>query len=307
MGESTTPLTEVVTSHVVPSKEILPCPLTLILSSENSQNSEAQSVAKAVDRPSTEEIDVASRGVSSAILTSLRGDVQSNFLELDDRSQEQVPLNLEPGFDQTPTSINVETEEEEEEPPLRWNRTGVRGANTLTVGAPDLEIVDNPPKVDHIAETPKYDKERQRKEKGKLVVSHSKGDKRKYITRSETQKVLGSVIAASKAQTKRIKKRGREGHQPKYPTSTPLSIGSSAIESDDITAYVAKRRKEGEEEKVKPKKVKKTTKKSPTKREKVKKRTIVKSTRTKGPGPSIRNTGDNEEMSRDARIAEMEK
>jgi len=118
---------------------------------------------------------------------------------------------------------------------------------------------------------------------------------------------LGSAIAASKAQTERIRKRRREGHEPKHPTSTPLSIGSSATESDDITAYVAKRRKEGEEEKVKPKKVKRTTKKSPAKKEKVKKRTTVKSTRTKGQGSSVGNTGDNEEISRDARIAEMEK
>ncbi|XP_049391511.1 uncharacterized protein LOC125855900 [Solanum stenotomum] len=66
-GESTTPFTEAVTSPAVPSEEILPCSPTLILSDKKSQNSEAQSVAKVVEGPSTEEVDVASRGVSSAM------------------------------------------------------------------------------------------------------------------------------------------------------------------------------------------------------------------------------------------------
>ncbi|KAH0758121.1 hypothetical protein KY290_021614 [Solanum tuberosum] len=206
--ESITLLIEVVASHVLPYEEILPCSPTLVLSCDKSQNSEAQSVAKPVDEPSNEDVEVASRGVSSTMykqffegdlsegrgpetnilaagaklvaaqsLTSLRGDVQPTFSESDDRSQEQVPLSIEPIFDQTPKSFNVETEEEEEEPLLRWNRTGVRGANTLTVGVLDLETTNNDPEVDHITESTKTEKERQRKGKGKMVVSHSKGEK----------------------------------------------------------------------------------------------------------------------------------
>ncbi|KAG5629557.1 hypothetical protein H5410_001274 [Solanum commersonii] len=304
MGESTTPFTEVVASPIFPFEQILPCFPTLVLFGENSQNSKHNllrrllmdpGVSSAMSEiffegdlpegrgPESSILAVGAELVAAQSLTSLRGDIQSNFSELDDISQEHVPLSLEPVFDQTPKSINVETEEEEEEPPLKWNKTG-------TVGAPDLENVDNPPEVDHIAETTKFDNERQRKGNGKMVVSHSKGDKRKYVTRSETQKVLGSAIAASKAQTERIRKMRREGHEPEQPTSTPLFIGSSATESDDITTYVAKRKKKGEEE-----------------REKVKKRTTVKSTRTKRQGSSVGNTGDNEEMSRDARIAHIEK
>ncbi|KAH0769699.1 hypothetical protein KY290_013680 [Solanum tuberosum] len=50
-----------------------------------------------------------------------------------------------------------------------------------------------------------------------------------------------------------------------------------------------------------------TVKKTPAKREKVKRRTTVKSTRTKGPGPSAESLGDDEEMSREDCIVEMEK
>ncbi|KAG5628248.1 hypothetical protein H5410_013466 [Solanum commersonii] len=137
--ESTTPFTEV---------KILPCSPTLVLFSEKSKNSEAQSVTKAIDGPSTKEVDVASRGVSSAMserffegdlpkgrgpessilaagdelvaaqsLTSLRGYVQLNSSEPDDRSHEHVPLSLEPIFDQTAKSFDIETEKEKEEPP----------------------------------------------------------------------------------------------------------------------------------------------------------------------------------------------
>uniref|UniRef100_M1DF66 Uncharacterized protein n=1 Tax=Solanum tuberosum TaxID=4113 RepID=M1DF66_SOLTU len=150
------PLAKVVDSHVLPFEENFPCSPTLVLSCDKSQNSEAQSIAKPIDEPSAEEVEVASRGVSSTMserffegdfpegrgpesnilairaklvatqsLTSLQGNVQPAFSEPDDRSQEQGPLSLEPIFDQTPKSFDVETEEEEEEPPLRWNRAGV--------------------------------------------------------------------------------------------------------------------------------------------------------------------------------------
>lgn len=68
-----------------------------------------------------------------------------------------------------------------------------------------------------------------------------------YGTRSETHKILKSSIVARKVQMERARKRRREGHDPKKPTSTLLLVGSSETESNDIFAYVSKRRKEGEE------------------------------------------------------------
>ncbi|KAG5620765.1 hypothetical protein H5410_005983 [Solanum commersonii] len=109
--------------------------------------------------------------------------------------------------------------------------------------------------IDTVGKSAERENERQRKGKGKLVLSHSKREKRKYVTRSETKKVMGSAIAASKDQTERTRKRRREGLEPEQPASTPLSIGSSETESDDTAAYVAKRRKEAEEEWVQLKKV----------------------------------------------------
>ncbi|KAG5600148.1 hypothetical protein H5410_031518 [Solanum commersonii] len=169
------------TSHVLLSEEILPWSPTLVLSCDKFQNSEAQSIAKTVDKPSIEDVEVASRGV--------------------------------------------------------------RGANTLTVGVPDLEMANNAPEVDHIAESAKTEKERQRKGKGKgnMFMSRSKVDKKR----------------------------------------------SSDTESDDVATYVVKRRKEGENERVKSKELQKAAKKSPVKKGKVKKGTTVKSSRTKGPGPSV--------------------
>ncbi|KAG5631598.1 hypothetical protein H5410_003315 [Solanum commersonii] len=267
--ESITSLAKVMDSPILPSEDILLYSPTLILSSDKSQNSEAQSIAKHVDEPSTEEVDVVSRGVSSTMserLTSLRGVVQLTFSEPDNKSEEQVPLSLEPIFDQTPKSFDVGNEEEEEEHPTRWHKIGIRGANTLTVGIIDLEMTINTREVDHIVESIKSKKERQRKGKGKMVVSHSKEDKRRYGTRSETQKVLGSAIAVRRIQTEMARKRRRAGHEPKKRTSTPLPIGSSDTESENV-----------EEQRVKSKEMQKVARKSPVKRGKVKKVTTVKS------------------------------
>ncbi|KAG5630701.1 hypothetical protein H5410_002418 [Solanum commersonii] len=301
-SESTTPLTEVMTSPVVPSEEILPCSLTLVLF--------GIIVAKVVDGPSTEEVDMASKGVSSAMserffegdLPEGRGPESSILTAM----VELVPLSLELVFDQTPKSFVVETEMEKEEPPLKWNRTRVRGANTLTIGIPDLETADNSLKVDHIVEPTKSEKERQRKGKGKLVVFHHKGDKRKYVTRSETQKVLGSAIAASRVQTERARKRKRKGIEPERPTSTPLPISSSDTESEDVVSYVTKKRKESEKERVKTKEVQKTAKISPAKREKIKKEVAEKSRLVKGPGPNVQKQSEEKEMTREERITTME-
>ncbi|KAG5616685.1 hypothetical protein H5410_016509 [Solanum commersonii] len=76
-------------------------------------------------------------------------------------------------------------------------------------------------------------KRSERKRKGKLVLSHPKEDKRKYVTRSETQKVVWSAIAANKAQTERTRKKRREGLEPEQPPSTPLPIENSETEFED--------------------------------------------------------------------------
>ncbi|KAH0745929.1 hypothetical protein KY285_007586 [Solanum tuberosum] len=275
-SESITLLTEVVVSPALPSGEILPYSPTLVLSCDKSQNSEAQSVIKPkVDHP-TEEVEVLSKRVSSTMserlfdgdlpegkgpesnilaagaelvtvqsLASLRGNVQPTLLEQELRSLEQVPHSVQPMFDQTRRSFDLESDkEEEEEVPLEWSRKGVRGANTLTVDVLYLETVKSTPEAVLTHEPTEYAKERKRKGKGKMVKSHSKRDKKRYGTRSEMQKVMGSAIAANVIQMERARKRRWECHFPEKPTSTPLPVRSSDIESDDVVAYVAKRRKE---------------------------------------------------------------
>ncbi|KAK4725126.1 hypothetical protein R3W88_027905 [Solanum pinnatisectum] len=118
---------------------------------------------------------------------------------------------------------------------------------------------------------------------------------------------MGSAIAASRVQTERARKRRREGHEPEKPTSTPLPIRSSDIKFDDAAAHMAKRRKKGEEERVKSKKLQKAAKKSHVKKGKVKKGTTVKSSRAKVPGPSVQNPVADKEMTKEERITEMEK
>ncbi|KAH0732764.1 hypothetical protein KY285_003610 [Solanum tuberosum] len=282
MGESITPHTKVVASPNVPSREILPCSPMLVLSGEKSPNSESQSVIKLSADPPTEELEVLSRGLSSTMserlfngdlpqgkgpesniltageelvdlksLASLRGDVQPTLLEQELRSMEQVPHSVLPVFNQTPRLFDVESDkEEEEEVPLKWSRKGVRGANTLIVGVPDLETVKSTPEVVLTDEPAEFANERKIKGKEKLVESNSKKDKKRYGTKSEMQKDMGSAIAVNVIQTERIRKRRWEGHLPEEPTSTPLLVGTSDIESDDITAYVTKRRKEVEAERV---------------------------------------------------------
>ncbi|KAG5609881.1 hypothetical protein H5410_021162 [Solanum commersonii] len=124
------------------------------------------------------------------------------------RSPKQVPHNVQPVFDQTPKSF-VESEkegEEEKEVPLVWRKKGIRGANILTVGVPDLETVKSVPDTDFYNELAEFAKERKRKGKGKMVESHTKGNKKKYGTMSEMHKVMGSDIAANVIQTERAMK-----------------------------------------------------------------------------------------------------
>ncbi|KAH0776382.1 hypothetical protein KY290_007793 [Solanum tuberosum] len=109
----------------------------------------------------------------------------------------------------------------------------MRGANQSQVNISELEAVKGTFEVGIVEKSAEREKKQQRKGKGKLVLSHSKGDKRKYVTRSKAQKVMGSVITASKAHTKRTRKRRREGLKPELPASTPLSIENSETEFED--------------------------------------------------------------------------
>ncbi|KAG5572141.1 hypothetical protein H5410_061907 [Solanum commersonii] len=273
MDESITPLAEVVASPVLSSEENLPYSPTL--------NSEAQYV----DESSAEEVEVASRGVSSTMSERFfEGDLPEG------RGPESNILAVGAELVATQSLTLLRGNEEEEKPPLRWNRIGVRGSNTLTVGIPNLETANN---------THESEKERQRNGKGNMVVSRSKGDKKRYGTRSETQKLMGSAIAASRVQTERARKRRRKVHEPKKPTSTHLPIMSSDTESNRI--------KEGEEKRVESKELQKAAKKSLVKKGKVKKGTTVKSSRAKGLGQSVQNPIAAKKMTREEQITEIEK
>ncbi|KAG5605957.1 hypothetical protein H5410_027449 [Solanum commersonii] len=136
-------------------------------------------------------------------LASLRGDVKPTLVPTESRSPEQVPFSVQPMFDQTPTSFDVEIK-----------------------SAPKSVPTDKPTE---------FAKERKRKGKGKMVESHSKGDNKRYGSRSEMQKVMGSAIATSIIQMERARKRRKEGHEPEKPTSTPLHVGFSDSEDKEMT------------------------------------------------------------------------
>ncbi|KAG5609443.1 hypothetical protein H5410_020724 [Solanum commersonii] len=76
---------------------------------------------------------------------------------------------------------------------------------------------------------------------------------------------MRSVIAASKAHTKRTRKRRRKELEPDQPASTPLIIENSETEFEDVAKYVAKKRRGAEEKMVKSKGNQKGRKKSPIK------------------------------------------
>ncbi|KAG5600433.1 hypothetical protein H5410_031803 [Solanum commersonii] len=218
MDESISPV-----CHVLHSENMLVCSHTLVLSSDKSPNSEAHSVSKPNEGFLRKKLTLRlfegdlpeGKGPESCILTagaelmavqsidSLRGDVQPTFLEHELESPDQVPHRSEPIFDQTPKSVDVMSEKEEEKDvPLRWRSRGMRGRNQSQVNVLELETVKN---------------------------------KRKYATKSETQKFMGSVIAATKAHTERTRKRRREGLEPDQPASTPLIIENSETESEDAS------------------------------------------------------------------------
>ncbi|KAH0738289.1 hypothetical protein KY290_036994 [Solanum tuberosum] len=103
---------------------------------------------------------------------------------------------------------------------------------------------------------------------------------------------------------RRARKRRKEGHLPEEPTSTPLPVGSSETESYDAAVYMEKRGKEVEVERVKSKVVQKSTKKSPLK--KVSKRATEQSKPIKIPGTRIQKPVEENQLTREARIGEME-
>ena len=70
---------------------------------------------------------------------------------------------------------------------------------------------------------------------------------------SITQNVLGSVMVANAAQTERIRRQREQGFFSKESNVDPALVNNSDTQSEDVTKYVAKRRREVEDERVKSK------------------------------------------------------
>ena len=70
---------------------------------------------------------------------------------------------------------------------------------------------------------------------------------------SITQNVLGSVMVANAAQTERIRRQREQGFFSKESKVDPALVNNSETQSEDVTKYVAKRRREVEDERVKSK------------------------------------------------------
>ncbi|KAH0758154.1 hypothetical protein KY290_021647 [Solanum tuberosum] len=303
--EPVCPPTDNLVSPVLPSENTLECSPTLVLSSEKSPFLEAQSVAKPNETLTAGDELVAVQG-----LAFLRGDIQPSSLEHELESPDQVLPRSEPIFDQTPKSFDVGSDKEgEEEVPLKWRSRGMRGANQFHIQVSELEGVKGISEADIVENSAERAKERQRKGKGKLEMPGSKGDKRKYITRSEAQKVMESAIAASKAHTDKNRKRRREGVKPEHPASMPVSIENSESESEDAIKYVLRRRREGEEERIKSKGTQKRGRKSTAKiaKDKIQPSLAQGETgRKQRPGPTIKNPIKEKELTRKERVENME-
>ncbi|KAG5572405.1 hypothetical protein H5410_062171 [Solanum commersonii] len=272
MDESISPAADILVCPVLHSENMLVCSPTLVLSSDKSPNSEAQSVSKPNEGLPKEEIDIGSMVVSSTIserlfegdlpkgkgpksciltagaklvavqsLASLRGDVQPTFLEHELESPDQVPYKVS-----------------------LWHSRGMREGNQSQVNDPELETVKDTSEIDSV------------------------GDNMKYVTRSETQKFMGSTIVASKAHTERTRKRRREGLEPHQPASTPLIIENSETESEDAVKYVAKKRRETEEKKGE------------------KERKQLEEQPVKGPGPRVKYQIEEKKLTREERVEKME-
>ncbi|KAH0678954.1 hypothetical protein KY284_020039 [Solanum tuberosum] len=119
--------------------------------------------------PSTPVCRVGETGESITPHTEVMASPAVPFEEKFSCSPTLVPHNVQHVFDQTSKSFDVgsEKEDEEEEVPLVWRKKGIRGANILTVGVPDLETVQSVPDIDFNNEPAEFAKERKRKGKGK--------------------------------------------------------------------------------------------------------------------------------------------
>ncbi|KAH0675921.1 hypothetical protein KY285_023722 [Solanum tuberosum] len=307
--ESFCPPVDNLVSPILPSGNTLKCSPTLVLSSEKSLSLEAQSVAKPNETLPADDELVAFQG-----LAFLRRDIQPSSLEHESESSDQVLPRSEPIFDQTPKSFDVGSDkEEDEEIPLKWRSRGMRGANQSQIQVSELEGANGTSAAAIVENFAEKAKERQRKGKGKSEMSGSKRDKRKYITRSEAQKVMGSAIAANKAHTERTRKRRREGVKPEQPASVPVSIENRASESEDVVKYVLRRSRESEEEGIKSKGTqkggRKSTRKSTAKiaKDKVQPSFAQGDTgRKRRPGPTIKNSVKENELTRKERVEIME-
>lgn len=145
-------------------------------------------------------------------VSSLRDDSHTLLLNETFRSPDQVITKSQPIFDNTHKSFDVESEgeEEEEEVLLRWKRQGMRGSIHSLVSCQEQEIrLGNTDDMEYTHTD--SDEERKRKGKGKLIKSNVKEGKRKYGTRSATQKVLGSAMAANVVQTQRRRQQRIQG------------------------------------------------------------------------------------------------
>ncbi|KAH0738544.1 hypothetical protein KY290_037249 [Solanum tuberosum] len=307
-GEIVEPLcppADILVSPVLSSGNTLKYTPTLFLSSEKSSFLEAQSVTKPNETPPVCDELVGVQG-----LAFLRRDIQPSSLEHESESSDQVLPRSEPIFDQTPKSFDVGSDkEEDEEIPLKWRSRGMRGANQSQIQVSELEGAKGRSAAAIVENSAEKAKERQRKGKGKLEMSGSKRDKRKYITRSEAQKVMGSAIAANKAHTERTRKRKREGIKPAQPASMPMSIENSDTESEDAVKNVLRMRREGEEEKIISKGTKKGGRKSTAKigKEKIQRSLAQgKTGRKQRPGPTLKNQIKEKELTRKERIEKME-
>ncbi|KAG5584876.1 hypothetical protein H5410_045310 [Solanum commersonii] len=187
----------------------------------------------------SEDLEVVSQPGPVSSTMSERGDTQSILLEQEYRSLELVPHNVQPVFDQTLKSFGVDSKKEEETS-LVLHRKGVRGAYALTTGISDLEAVDIVLES-KLNEPAKSERKRKTKGKGKLVESHTKEGKRRYVTRRDTQKLMGDALVVNKVQMERNQRQRKDGlvHVEKL-TSTPQHIGSSETKSDDIEKVTKK-------------------------------------------------------------------
>ncbi|KAG5568825.1 hypothetical protein H5410_064157 [Solanum commersonii] len=289
----------------------------------------AYSVEKPLDEHVFEEMEVVSMAVSSTMSERLfEGDLpegtgqMSCILNAGAKLVAVQSLASLRGVDQltliderclTPMGTDFEDNgEEEEEPQLIW-RQRVDGSRQET---PDIANKETSP-----VRRADSGEERQRKGKGKLVKAHLKGQRKKYKTRSITQKVLGGAMEANATHTERIRKRRPKGSLDAEPTSTPVNIDDNDTQSENIIRYVIKCKREAEEERVNSKKSHKRAKKSIAKKGKNTKKKMAQlgspevkenSERfeeqqpVKGPGPRVRNQKAVKEITREERVKIME-